>query len=64
MNSSQKLAKDFIGIFMSLNDSLEKASGRALAYEQLSKMTVHDLLWTLAPNGIRFTYNRELVEDC
>ncbi len=64
MNNSERLARQFVDMFMSLNDSIKKASGRPLTYEQLSKMTVHDLLWMLAPNGIRFTYNSELVEGC
>lgn len=55
---TEKQAHNYVDWVLSLQDSLHAAGGH-ISWESMKKMNVEDLGWRLAPNGIRFQYNKD-----
>lgn len=53
-----KQVSNYVDWVLSLQYSLHAAGGH-ISWDNMKKMTVEELGWRLAPNGIRFQYNRD-----
>ena len=56
---NDKLLDCYLDTFLSLNESLVQAGGTALKFAQFKEWKLDDFLYYIAPNGIRFTFNKE-----